>query len=79
MLLHIFRHIYPDHSLFLIKHELSQGSGKLGFSNDYAMVMTRDRARDLGVSKISDASDSNVTQFPMPVYTPGGQGGDSGN
>jgi glycine betaine/choline ABC-type transport system substrate-binding protein/TRAP-type uncharacterized transport system substrate-binding protein len=29
-------------------------TGKFGFSNDYAMVMTRDRARELGVSKISD-------------------------
>ena len=29
-------------------------TGKFGFSNDYAMVMTRDRAKELGVSKIED-------------------------
>jgi hypothetical protein len=42
-------------------------------------VMRIDEVEKQGVSKISDASDSNVTQFPMPMYTPGGQGGDSGN
>jgi hypothetical protein len=31
-----------------------------------------------GVSKISTAEGGNVTQFPIPVYTPGG-GGDSGS
>lgn len=29
-------------------------TGKFGFSNDYAMVMTRERARDLGVTTIQD-------------------------
>ncbi len=29
-------------------------TGKFGFSNDYAMVMTRERAKDLGVSTIGD-------------------------
>lgn len=37
-----------------------------------------DEVEKQGVSKISDASDSNVTQFPMPMYTPGGHGSDSG-
>ena len=29
-------------------------TGKFGFSNDYALVMTRDRARELGVQSIQD-------------------------
>ncbi|UCG72314.1 MAG: DUF1820 family protein [Chromatiales bacterium] len=42
-------------------------------------VVRIDEVEKQGVSKISDASDSNVTQFPVPVYTPGGQGSDSGS
>lgn len=42
-------------------------------------IVRIDEVEKQGVSKISDASDSNVTQFPMPVYTPGGQGSDPGN
>ena len=30
-----------------------------------------------GVSKISSAEGGNVAQFPMPIYTPSGQGGGS--
>jgi hypothetical protein len=41
-------------------------------------VMRIDEVEKQGVSKISKAEGSNVTQFPLPVYTPGGQGGDSG-
>ena len=42
-------------------------------------IVRIDEVEKQGTSKISDASGSNVTQFPMPMYTPGGQGGDSGN
>lgn len=42
-------------------------------------IVRIDEVEKQGTSKISDASASNVTQFPMPMYTPGGQGGDSGN
>ena len=38
-------------------------SAKFGFSNDYAMVMTRDRARELGVSKISDLAGAGAIRF----------------
>lgn len=41
-------------------------------------VMRIDEVEKHGVSKISKVEGSNVTQFPLPVYTPGGQGGDSG-
>jgi hypothetical protein len=41
-------------------------------------VMRIDEVEKQGVSKISDAEGGNVTQFPMPVYTPGGRGGDRG-
>ena len=41
-------------------------------------VLRIDEVEKQGVSKITDA-DSNVTQFPMPVYTPGGRGGDQGS
>lgn len=38
-------------------------TGKFGFSNDYAMVMTRDRARELGVSKISDLAGAGSIRY----------------
>jgi hypothetical protein len=34
-------------------------------------VLRVDEVRKQGVSKISPFEGSNVTQFPMPVYTPG--------
>ncbi|MDJ0928142.1 MAG: DUF1820 family protein [Gammaproteobacteria bacterium] len=41
-------------------------------------ILRIDEVEKQGVSKVTDAEGSNVTQFPMPVYTPGGQGGDQG-
>jgi hypothetical protein len=41
-------------------------------------VLRIDQVEKQGVSKISSAEGANVTQFPMPVYTPGGPGGDTG-
>ena len=38
-------------------------TGKFGFSNDYAMVITRDRARELGVSKISDLANAGSIRY----------------
>lgn len=40
-------------------------------------VLRIDEVEKEGVSKISKMEGGNVTQFPMPVYTPGGRGGDS--
>ncbi len=40
-------------------------SSKFGFSNDYVMVMTRDRASDLGVSKISDLAGQSGLTFAV--------------
>ncbi|MDH3978382.1 MAG: DUF1820 family protein [Gammaproteobacteria bacterium] len=40
-------------------------------------VLRIDQVEKQGVSKISDAEGGNVAQFPMPMYTPGGSGGDS--
>jgi len=37
-------------------------------------VIRIDEVRKSGVSKISAAEGSNVTQFPYPVYTPGDSG-----
>lgn len=37
-------------------------------------VLRIDEVEKQGVSKISAAEGSNVTQFPVPVYTPGDQG-----
>lgn len=42
-------------------------------------VIRIDEVEKQGVSKISNVEGANVTQFPMPVYTPGGQGGDKGS
>ena len=39
-------------------------------------VMRIDQVEKQGISKISTAEGSNVTQFPMPVYPPSGQGND---
>ena len=39
-------------------------------------VIRIDQVEKQGVSKISDVSGDNVAQFPMPMYTPGGAGGD---
>jgi hypothetical protein len=39
-------------------------------------VIRVDQVEKQGVSKISDVSGDNVAQFPMPMYTPGGAGGD---
>lgn len=36
-------------------------------------VLRIDEVRKQGISKISAADNSNVTQFPLPVYTPGGE------
>ncbi|RMF98743.1 MAG: DUF1820 family protein [Gammaproteobacteria bacterium] len=41
-------------------------------------ILRIDEVEKQGVSKITKVEGSNVTQFPMPVYTPGGQGGDQG-
>lgn len=41
-------------------------------------ILRIDEVEKQGVSKISQAEGDNVTQFPMPYYTPGGQGGDKG-
>jgi hypothetical protein len=37
-------------------------------------VIRIDEVRKQGISKISSAETSNVTQFPYPVYTPGDPG-----
>ena len=42
-------------------------------------IMRIDEVEKQGISKISAVEDGNVTQVPMPMYTPGGQGGDQGN
>lgn len=38
-------------------------------------VLRIDEVEKHGVSKISKMEGGNVAQFPLPVYTPGGQGG----
>ena len=42
-------------------------------------VIRIDQVEKQGVSKISPVDGDNVTQFPMPVYTPGGPGGPGGD
>lgn len=37
-------------------------------------VVRIDEVEKKGVSKITDLKGGNVAQFPMPVYTPGGDG-----
>ncbi len=39
-------------------------------------VIRVDQVEKQGVSKIRDAAGDNVAQFPMPMYPPGGAGGD---
>jgi hypothetical protein len=39
-------------------------------------VVRIDQVEKQGVSKISDVTGDNVSQFPLPMYTPGGAGGD---
>ncbi len=41
-------------------------------------VLRIDEVDKQGVSKISDAEGSNIAQFPMPIYTPKGEGGRGG-
>jgi hypothetical protein len=41
-------------------------------------VIRIDEVEKQGVSKISKIEGGNVTQFPMPVYTPSGKGNDQG-
>lgn len=38
-------------------------------------ILRIDEVRKQGVSKISSAESGNVAQFPMPIYTPGGESG----
>ncbi len=38
-------------------------------------ILRIDEVRKQGISKITAAEGSNVAQFPMPVYTPGGDPG----
>jgi hypothetical protein len=40
-------------------------------------IVRIDEVEKQGVSKISSVDATNVSQFPMPVYTPGGPGGES--
>ena len=40
-------------------------------------IVRIDEVEKQGISKISSIDGDNVSPFPMPVYTPGGQGGDS--
>ena len=42
-------------------------------------VIRIDEVEKQGVSKISAVEGGNVAQFPMPVYTPGGQDTDQGS
>lgn len=41
-------------------------------------VLRIDEVEKQGVSKVTDAEGGNVTQFPMPMYTPTGEGGGQG-
>lgn len=41
-------------------------------------IIRIDEVEKQGTSKISDAEGGNVAQFPMPMYTPPGQGGRGG-
>jgi hypothetical protein len=42
-------------------------------------VIRIDEVDKQGASKISSIDGGNVAQFPMPIYTPGGQGGGAGS
>jgi len=41
-------------------------------------ILRIDEVEKQGVSKVTSLEGGNVTQFPMPMYTPPGQGGGSG-
>jgi hypothetical protein len=41
-------------------------------------VLRIDEVEKQGVSKVTSAEGGNVTQFPVPMYSPTGQGGKSG-
>lgn len=41
-------------------------------------ILRIDEVEEQGVSKVTSLEGGNVTQFPMPMYTPPGQGGGSG-
>ena len=41
-------------------------------------ILRIDEVEKQGTSKITNSEGSNVSQFPMPVYTPPGKGGSSG-
>ena len=41
-------------------------------------VIRIDEVEKQGISKVTDAEGSNVTQFPVPMYTPPGAGGGVG-
>jgi hypothetical protein len=40
-------------------------------------IIRIDEVEKPGVSKVSSVEGGNVSPFPMPIYTPSGQGGDS--
>lgn len=42
-------------------------------------IIRIDEVEKQGSSKITDAEGSNVAQFPVPMYTPPGQGGKGGS
>jgi len=42
-------------------------------------IIRIDEVEKQGVSKVISAEGSNVTQFPMPMYTPPGEGGKGGS
>jgi hypothetical protein len=41
-------------------------------------VLRIDEVEKQGIGKVTTAEGGNVTQFPVPMYTPSGQGGKSG-
>jgi hypothetical protein len=41
-------------------------------------IVRIDEVEKQGISKLSAVEGSNVAQFPMPIYTPPGQGGKGG-
>jgi hypothetical protein len=41
-------------------------------------ILRIDEVDKQGVSKVTNVEGGNVTQFPVPMYTPPGQGGKSG-
>ena len=41
-------------------------------------ILRIDEVDEQGASKVRDAEGSNIAQFPIPMYTPQGQGGKGG-